>query len=81
MNVLVKFFSYYRLIAGMESTAIQLPENATVQDLINELKNQIDNLDAKLEQTAILINQQQASMMSVLHDKDEITLLYLIGGG
>ena len=81
MNVHVKFYSYYRLIAGMESTAIQLPENATIQDLINELKKQIRDLDDKLPQTHILVNQIQATEKTLLNDNDLISMLYIIGGG
>lgn len=81
MEVQVKFFSYYRLIAGREQISLVLPENATVASLMDELQRIIGDLSSKLDQTAILVNHKQASMETSLHDRDEIYLLYLIGGG
>ncbi|MBU4316168.1 MAG: MoaD/ThiS family protein [Proteobacteria bacterium] len=81
MEVLVKFFSYYRLIAGREQITLSLPENATVASMVNELEHHIGDLSSKMAQTAFMVNQKQASPETPLKDKDEIYLLYLIGGG
>lgn len=81
MEVLVKFFSYYRIIAGMENITLTLPDHARVSDLIADLENHIDDLPSRLEQTAILVNNHQAGMETELHHKDRISFLYLIGGG
>jgi molybdopterin converting factor small subunit len=81
MEVLVKFFSYYRLIAGREHITLSLPENATVSSMMDELRIHIGELTSKLPQTAVMVNHKQASLETPLKDKDEIYLLYLIGGG
>jgi molybdopterin converting factor small subunit len=81
MRILVQFYSYYRIIAGMESTSVHLPEDAVVSDLMEELGKQIPDLDQRRGQTAILVNQLRASTTTVLKDNDEVALLYLIGGG
>jgi molybdopterin converting factor small subunit len=81
MEVLVKFFSYYRLIAGREQISLTLAENATVASMMDELQHIIGDLSSKMDQTAVMVNHRQASMETSLRDRDEIYLLYLIGGG
>jgi molybdopterin converting factor small subunit len=81
MEIPVKFFSYYRIIAGREQITLSLPDHATVATLMDELQRHIGDLSSRMEQTAILVNQKQASMETRLVDLDEVYLLYLIGGG
>lgn len=81
MEVTVKFFSYNRIIAGRDKMSLELPEGATIADLIGELQRSLGKPDLGKEKTEFMVNQKQASRETALNNKDEILLLYIIGGG
>ena len=81
MDVTVKFFSYLRVIVGTDKLNMELPEGATIADLMDKLRCTLGKPDLGKESTVYMMNQEQAAVETALKDKDEITLLYLIGGG
>lgn len=81
MDVTVKFFSYCRIIAGTEKLSIEVPEGATIADLTEELRRALGKPDIGKDKTSFMVNQKQASQETILKDKDEIALLYIMGGG
>jgi molybdopterin converting factor small subunit len=81
MEVTVKFFSYCRIMAGTDKLSLGLPEGASIADLMEKLRRTLGKPDLGKEKITFMVNQKQASLETALHDKDEIALLYLIGGG
>jgi sulfur carrier protein ThiS len=71
---------------GVETTSlpltIELPENSTIEillDYISEIIN--DSIDSLLRSAVFLVNKSRADKETVLHDKDEVHILYILGGG
>lgn len=81
MEVTVKFFSYCRTMAGTDKLSTGLPEGATIADLMDELRRTLGKPDLGKEEITFMVNHKQASLETALKDKDEIALLYIIGGG
>jgi molybdopterin converting factor small subunit len=81
MEVTVKFFSYCRILAGTDKLSTSLSKGATIDDLLENLRRILGKPDLGKDKTTFMVNQRQASLETALKDKDEIALLYLIGGG
>ena len=58
-----------------------LPEASTIHDLFEHLKCRFDNFDVPEKNIILRLNQEVVSFDRVLKNKDELVMLYLIGGG
>ena len=81
MEVTVKFFSYCRIMAGTDKLSMVLFEGATIADLMDKLRHTLGKPDFGKDKTTFMVNHKQADLDTALKDKDEIALLYIIGGG
>lgn len=81
MRIIVKFFTYYRSIAGTDRLAVDLSDNVTVAELVEKLRSQFDNPSFTLEKAMPLVNKKRAIPETVLKDGDEVLLLHLMSGG
>lgn len=81
MEVTVKFFSYCRVVAGTDQLRTEIPEGATIADLMDKLRRTLGNPDIGKDQTNYMVNSKHAALDTTLNDNDEIILLYIIGGG
>lgn len=81
MRVHVLFFGMLREMAGKPTDNIELPEGASVRDLIRYYESQIPRLQPSLASLALAVNQAYAGPDTKLRDRDEVALLPPVSGG
>ena len=75
------FFGRLKDLAGRGKESIQLPDGATLNDVLRHLGKQIPGLEDLLPSIAMAINQEYAGPGSKLDSGDEIALLPPVSGG
>jgi MoaE-MoaD fusion protein len=81
MRVRVLFFGLLKDLAGTSSEVVEVPEPASVQDLLAHYQAKIPALKTVLGSTAVALNQQYANVDSVLKAGDEVAFLPPVSGG
>jgi MoaE-MoaD fusion protein len=81
MRVRVLFFGMLKDIAGKTADTIELKEDSSARDLLAYYEAQIPRLKQTLASVALAVNQQYASLDTVLHAGDEVALLPPVSGG
>jgi MoaE-MoaD fusion protein len=81
MRVQVLFFGMLKDITGRTSEWLELPEGATVADLLRHYELQMPRLQALLPSVALSVNQHYAGPGTVLGHNDEVGLLPPVSGG
>lgn len=81
MQVRVLFFGMLRDLAGRSSDSLDLPERATLRDLLAHYQAQIPRLRQIADSLAMSINQEYAAPESCLESGDEVALLPPVSGG
>jgi MoaE-MoaD fusion protein len=81
MQVRVLFFGMLKDLAGQSSELLELPDGASVQDLLAHCEAQIPRLKTSLPSLAVAVNQQYAGPETRLNHGDEIALLPPVSGG
>jgi molybdopterin converting factor small subunit len=81
MRVSVKFFSFFRQIAGIDQLSLDLQEGADLAELLNVLSKKFDSPSFKDEQVTMMVNHKNAFPGTILRDGDNVLLLPLLGGG
>ena len=81
MRVRVLFFGMLKEMVGKSADMIDLPEGATVADILNQYGSQIPRLKAVLPSLALAVNQQYASPGTKLQPDDEVAMLPPVSGG
>ena len=81
MRVHVLFFGVLKDVLGTPSEAMELPNGASVQDVLAHYEAKIPSLKRWLPVLAISLNQRYASPESKLSPDDEIALLPPVSGG
>ena len=81
MRVRVLFFGMLKELAAKPADAVELPEGATVRDLLAHCERQMPRLKASLPSLALAVNQQYAGVDTILHGGDEVALLPPVSGG
>jgi MoaE-MoaD fusion protein len=81
MRVQVLFFGMLKDITGRTSECLELPEGATVADLLRHYELQMPRLQALLPSVALSVNQHYAGPGTVLGHNDEVGLLPPVSGG
>ena len=81
MQIRVLFFGVLKDIAGKGSDSVDLPQPATLNDLLGRLQQQIPRLNEHLPSIAMSINQEYARPDSILRHGDEVALLPPVSGG
>jgi molybdopterin converting factor subunit 1 len=78
--VKVLFFAIYRDLAGADDLELELPEGASVGQLIETV---VDRLGADLSpgNLAVAVNQEYVHAGTVLHDGDEVAFIPPVAGG
>lgn len=75
------FFAAYRDLAGGSSLDVELPEGATVGDLVATLRAKGGGLAKLPPQPAIALNRSYARPEQVLRSGDEVALIPPVAGG
>ena len=81
MQVTVKFFSFFRHIAGIDQLSVDLPEGSALAELLNALSEKFGSPSFITEKAVIMVNHKNAFPETILKDGDDILLLPLLGGG
>jgi len=81
MQVRVLFFGMLKDIVGRPADAIDLPEGASVRDVLARYQSQIPRLKESLPSLALAVNQQYAGPDTILKSDDEVALLPPVSGG
>ncbi|WP_457638221.1 molybdenum cofactor biosynthesis protein [Oceanithermus sp.] len=79
MKVKVRLFAHYRELAGLATTSLELPENASVADARRVLEEAFPKLDLAGGMAAV--NEELARADTRLHDGDELAFLPPVSGG
>ena len=81
MLVAVKLFARARDLAGAESVSIEMPDQATVADLRNQLGSVYPALKGLLARSALAVNNEFADETTILPANAELALLPPVSGG
>jgi MoaE-MoaD fusion protein len=81
MRVRLLFFGILKDIAARSSDTLDLPEGATVREMLAKCETRIPRMAAALASCAIAVNQQYASAETELKHDDEVALLPPVSGG
>jgi molybdopterin synthase catalytic subunit len=81
MRVRVLFFGVLKEMAGKSVDSIDLPEQASLRDLLAHYQSKIPRLEESLASVALAVNQQYARPDTVLRADDEVALLPPVSGG
>jgi len=80
LNVKVKFFALGRELVGQGELQLQLPENNSVANLIDNLKEEYPRF-AQLNSYLVAVNMEYAGMDTQLKDGDEVAIIPPVSGG
>jgi molybdopterin converting factor subunit 1 len=81
VSVQALFFAAYRDLLGTKALSVDLPEGATVADLVAELRRRGAPFDALPLEPAIAVNRTYASAGEVLRSGDEVAFIPPVAGG
>jgi len=81
MQIRVLFFGMLKDITGRSSDSLELPDHATLHDLLTHYQQQIPRLSQIAASLAMSINQEYAPPDSQLKSGDEVALLPPVSGG
>ena len=79
--VRVRFFASYAELAGCETTAVDLPLPATVEDVVRRVREQLPGTRALPERPLTAVNLRHARLDAPVADGDEVALLPPLAGG
>lgn len=80
MRVNILLFAIYRDLAGAGELQVDVPEGATVRDLLGVLRAR-DALSRLPAEPAVAVNRDYAALDAPLHDGDDVALLPPVAGG
>jgi MoaD family protein len=81
MKVKVRFLAYYRELVGSSEKLLELPEDATVGSLVDQLYRSYPRLSVHRDEVIVSVNKKQAPDRQKLHEGDEAVLLPPAIGG
>jgi molybdopterin synthase catalytic subunit len=81
MRLRVLFFGMLKDVAGRSSDTVDMPEGATVGDLLTHIGARIPAMKTSLPALAVAVNQEYAGAATVLKADDEVALLPPVSGG
>lgn len=81
MRVRVLFFGMLREMAGKATDEIELPEGASIRELMAHYETRIPQLRHCLNSLALAVNQQYSGPDTRLKERDEVALLPPVSGG
>jgi MoaE-MoaD fusion protein len=81
VRVRILFFGTLKELTGKASDTIDLPENATIRDVLRHYETQVPQLEKLLPSVAVAVNQQYAGPETRLNAGDEVALLPPVSGG
>ncbi|MFH1560390.1 MAG: molybdopterin converting factor subunit 1 [Chloroflexota bacterium] len=80
MRVSVRFFALYRERAGTSQIETELPDGATVKELLIQLRGAYTSLPLA-DSVLIAVNSEYVSPETPLHEGDEVVFIPPVSGG
>ena len=81
MKVNVRFFALYRERAGVSELDWELPESATLADLLREIRDTYPDLAPPDVEIVAAVNEEYADGGIVLGEGDEVAFIPPVSGG
>lgn len=81
MSVQALFFAAYRDLLGTGSLTVDLPDGATVADLVSELRGRGAPFSALPGEPAVAVNRAYAHPSETLKSGDEVAFIPPVAGG
>ena len=81
MEIRVLFFGMLKDLAGRASDSLDLPENATLGDVLSHYEQAIPRLKDLMSSLAMSVNQEYAGRDTRLQQGDEVGFLPPVSGG
>ncbi|HHT70287.1 MAG TPA: MoaD/ThiS family protein [Firmicutes bacterium] len=82
MKIKVKYFGIPMANLGPEANCLELPANASVEQLLHIIRDQLEGQDKELlEAATFMVNRTRAEKYTVLKDGDEVVIMYSLAGG
>ena len=81
MKIKVKLFYHLKARAGTSEVNLEMPSNATIRDIKNNLETQFPQLRAQLDNVMILMDKKIVLETDQAKDNAEISFLTPVGGG
>jgi MoaE-MoaD fusion protein len=81
VQVRILFFGTLKELTGKVSDTVDLPENASIRDLLRDYETHVPELRKYLPSVAVAVNQQYAGPETKLNAGDEVALLPPVSGG
>ncbi|MFZ0319213.1 MAG: molybdenum cofactor biosynthesis protein MoaE [Candidatus Sulfotelmatobacter sp.] len=81
MRLRVLLFGMLKDVAGKSSDVVEMPDGATVGDLLTHIGSQIPGTKSLLPCLAVAVNQEYAGSATALNADDEVALLPPVSGG
>ncbi len=81
MKVRTLFFASYRELMGSAEIDVELPEGATVTDLIAALRGRTEASSSLPLEPAVALNRSYCAGDAELSDGDEVALIPPVAGG
>jgi molybdopterin converting factor subunit 1 len=75
------FFAQYRDFAGSDEIAVELPDQATVADLVQRLRADGNGLSKLPASPVVAVNMDYAPLSTALRDGDEVAFIPPVAGG
>jgi molybdopterin converting factor subunit 1 len=75
------FFAQYRDFAGSDEIAVELPDQATVADLVQRLRADGNGLSKLPAKPVVAVNMDYAPLATALRDGDEVAFIPPVAGG
>jgi molybdopterin synthase catalytic subunit len=75
------FFAQYRDFAGADEIAVELPEQASVADLVDQLRARESGLSKLPARPVVAVNMDYAPLATALRDGDEVAFIPPVAGG
>ncbi|HSH75770.1 MAG TPA: MoaD/ThiS family protein [Longimicrobiales bacterium] len=81
LSVRALFFAAYRDLLGVAGLSVDLPEGATVADLVATLRGRGAPFDTLPREPAVAVNRAYALPTEKLHPGDEVAFIPPVAGG
>lgn len=81
ISVRTLFFAAYRDLVGASELPVELPEGATVADLVAELRGRGHPFDGIPADPAVAVNHTYAGAAETLSGGDEVAFIPPVAGG
>ncbi len=81
MKLTIRLFATLKDRVGAPQATLDLPEGATVQDMLTTLTTAYPTVEASLPSVLISVNHEYAERTQVLRPEDEIALFPPVSGG